>query len=193
MCDRAKFEGFLHHQYEHYRELLEGMFGRFDTRFVFGSFKRSSSTADTPQLAFRCPYHRNGGCVVDIHTSSEPWDHCWWNQAAWQVAHETVHLIDPVEYGKANVLEEGLATWFQLERSFHCQLVQDYIDRGFAPNAKYAEAKALVRACMPDLVPAVKQLRDSGVRISDITADLLRRQLDVEGTTLEQLCRKFQY
>src|SRR5690242_14830436 len=33
--------------------------------------------------------------------------------AAFDIAHECVHRLSPVAFGKATVLEEGLATWFQ--------------------------------------------------------------------------------
>lgn len=40
------------------------------------------------------------GCVGDI------------NEAAYQVAHEAVHLLNPKKFGKTTYLEEGLATYF---------------------------------------------------------------------------------
>jgi hypothetical protein len=36
------------------------------------------------------------------------------SEALWQLAHETVHILGPVERGKVNNLEEGVATHFAL-------------------------------------------------------------------------------
>ena len=89
-------------------------------------------------------------------------------RARFQLAHETVHLLDPVVAGTASVLEEGLATYYQLM----------YIHRE-DPNystgdAKYDNASRLASKLMTACPEAVKSLRSQGKRISALTAGELR-------------------
>ncbi len=94
--------------------------------------------------------------------------------------------------GECNVLEEGLATWFQNEPIYHFTHVQRYIaivDR--LPSA-YAEAQGLVRTNLPDVLIAVKTLREEGGRISDITVERLAPLLkDAQTQEVERLCIRF--
>ena len=56
---------------------------------------------------------------------------------------------------------------------------------------RYIVAKELVGHCMPKLVPVVKNIRSSGVRIRDITADVLFPRLpSVDRETIEHLCTR---
>jgi hypothetical protein len=61
--------------------------------------------------------------------------------ARWQLAHECVHLIDPHFPAPTNVLEEGLATWFQ-NRQVKC--------RCFFSTPAYSRAEHLVSPLMED-------------------------------------------
>ena len=96
-----------------------------------------------------------------------PWENLWRDQGTWQVAHECVHLLDPVERGAANFLEEGLATWFQDEPLFHDDNVKRYIARNSPPPEPYSTAKRLVLQCQPQIILAVKNIRSSRTRIRD--------------------------
>ncbi len=192
MRDRSEFEYFLARRYGHYRATLTNILGPFDRNFVFGSIKGPIDDRDAPQVHFPDGYHRAGGCVADIRLSAFPWEKCHCGQGGWQVAHEAVHLLDPVPYGKANVLEEGLATWFQDELEFHDNEVERYLNQGIEYPAPYSEARDLVRCCMPGLQRAVKEIRSLHVAISEITSDLLGRNLQrVDAKTIERLCSKF--
>ena len=55
-----------------------------------------------------------------------------------------VHLLDPGEKGTANVLEEGLATWFQDEPAYHDEEVRRYIANNEKHPPAYLEAEELV-------------------------------------------------
>ena len=192
MRDHSEFMGFLDQQALRYRRLLEDMFGQYDQRFVFGSIKKSIREDDLPHTQYPNGFHFKGGCVVDIRISEEPWQHCYCNQATWQLAHESVHLLDPVKGGASTFLEEGLATWFQDEPKFHSNVVQRYIERGITHPPAYAEAKELVCRCMPQLTSVVKKIRSLGVRIQKITAGELAPCLpNVDRETIEHLCRNF--
>ena len=111
------------------------------------------------------------------------------NLAIWQLAHECVHLIDPwnieVEGRTSNVLEEGLATWYQ-----------NTIVQGVSldDDPSYKEAKTLVEPYMPKLAETIKHLRTQhSVRIGDIENPdlLLKHSPDMDPKTAENLCRYF--
>ena len=192
MRDHSEFVGFLEQQARRYRGLLEDIFGQCDQRFVFGSIKQSIYKDSVPHTGFETKFHCDGGCVVNIHISERPWKHCWCDQGTWQLAHESVHLLDPVVAEKATFLEEGLATWFQDEPTFHIEVVKKYIEKGITHQQHYTVAKELVCRCMPRLTSMVKKIRSSGVRIQDITADVLAPCLpNVDRKTIEHLCTRF--
>ena len=189
---QRRFVDHLERQIRKYRSILEGLFGKCDPRFVFGTVVKSTNENNVPQTYFRGRYHTNGNCVVDIHISEHPWENCVHGQGTWQVAHECVHLLDPGIGGTANVLEEGLATWFQDEPCFHDDKVRRYIQTNSSHSPPYHEAKQLVLRCMPELIAAVKELRASGIRIRDITADRLASHLpNVDHETIKRLCDRF--
>jgi len=89
-------------------------------------------------------------------------------RARFQLAHETVHLLDPVFAGAASVLEEGLATYYQLT----------YIHREdptySTEDIRYDNASRLVSKLMTTCPQAVKSLRSQGKRLSALTAGELR-------------------
>ena len=146
---------------------------------------------DTPRTFFPARYHTEGGCIVDIHISDFPWEHCSPDQGKWQVAHECVHLLDPGIGGTANFLEEGLATWFQNEPRFHDDAVRQYIARN-TRTLLYDAAKDLVLRCMPQLTTAVKEIRESSKRIREISPDVLAARLPhVDRETVNSLCVAF--
>ena len=108
------------------------------------------------------------------------------------IAHECVHLLDPGCLGGANVLEEGLATWFQDEESYHPNCVQEYIRRNSPHTPHYAEAQALVLRCMPHLIEAVRKIRSTRIRISDFEPRLLKPFLpNVDDSVVSRLCAPF--
>ena len=191
MKETLQYVEFLEGQAYRYRTILQDMLGPFDCRFVFGSIKKSIDEEDVPQTNFPGGFHLNGGCVVDIHISSWPWENRSPDQGAWQVAHESVHLLDPGVGGSATFLEEGLATWFQDEPKFHIEAVRAYIERGVTHTRHYKVARELVGSCMPTLVPVVKDIRSLGVRIREITADMLSPRMPTVGReTIEHLCTR---
>ena len=186
------FVQYLEQQVRYYLGILERMFGPRDPRFEFGTIRKSRN--NIPRTHFPKNYYEDGGCVVDIHIGDWPWEHCSYDQGTWQVAHECVHLLDPGVGGTGNCLEEGLARWFQDEQQFHSDPVKLYITRNNRSNPHYEDAKGLVLRCMPQLIPAVKEIRSSGTRIGDITTDALAEKLnDVDRNIIEMLCADFPY
>ena len=192
MRDRSEFKHFLGRRYDDYRATLTDIFGPFDTNFVFGSIKGPFNDGAPPQIHFPNGYHRDGGCVADIRLSALPWENCDCGQGGWQVAHEAVHLLNPVPCGRANVLEEGLATWFQDQPEFHDDETRRYITWGSKHTGPYMDARDLVRGCMPELKHAVKEIRGLHIAISEITVDVLGCKLRrVDSKTIERLCSRF--
>ena len=174
-----------------YLSTLEDLFGPRDPKFVFGDIKKANQ--DTPYVYFPQKYNLEGGCIVEIHISNCAWDNYRKEQGAWQVAHECVHLIDPVEKDSINVLEEGLATWFQDELKYHDSMVKRYIRNNIPQTPKYREAKELFQHCLPGILPAIKSIRESGVRISDISMEILSPLFQNKKTGIvERLCEPFQ-
>ena len=174
-----------------YMSILESIFGQRDPRFLFGTIGMSDD--GRPRTHFPGRFHFGGGCSVDILITQYPWEHRSPDQGPWQVAHECVHLLDPREKGTANILEEGLATWFPDEPAYHDERVRRYIANNNKLPPAYMEAQDLVRRSLPDMLQAVKTLRASGVRIGDIKADMLAPLLPhAETGTVERLCEPFQ-
>lgn len=188
---------FVHQLEEHIRQYLiklEQMLGPRDPRFVFGTVRLTTNENGSPQTYARNgSFHFNGNCIVDVHIGIWPWKVLSPGQSVWQVAHESVHLLDPGPLG-TNFLEEGLATWFQDELKFHNEKVRRYIARNKEHDRPYAEAKKLVLACKPEshLCFAVKKIRASGVRIRDIEEEVLGSHLSrVNDSIIERLCAPF--
>ena len=89
-----------------------------------------------------------------------------WAFAVFQLAHETVHLLDPVVRGKANNLEEGVAVAF----SFYVQPRYE-IDIQTSEEP-YVRAHALV-STLPGGHLATGRIRREVGRLSAVTAENL--------------------
>ena len=193
--EEREYRNLLNSAVKKYSEDLKGLFGPFDSRFKFGTVRKCECKDHRPHTHFPHNYHLNEDCVVDMHVTWKPWDHRWCNQGLWQVAHECVHLIDPVEKGCATFLEEGLAAWFQDELEYHKAVVKAYIPRAREGTAEiYKSAKGLVQVCdTQKLTQAIRELRVPGVKgISKISLeDLSNRLPNVDKETLEKLCSPF--
>ena len=109
-------------------------------------------------------------------------------RARWQLAHECFHLLNPwnpkIDGRPTNMLEEGLATWYQNSRvpeaEFH--------------EGLYAVAEDLVRPLMGELPGAVKRIRqERRLRIGEIPPDVLRAYCPgMSEDTSSQICQPFQ-
>ena len=199
MNEHKEFIALLEHQRDRYIEILEELLGERDQNFLIGSIAESTHQEDVPQTYFPLGFRTDGGCVVDIQISSFPWRVRSPSQGTWQVAHECVHIMDPGE-AETNVLEEGLATWFQDELAFHTNPVRAYIEnkernREFAGlNKNYFNARELVRACMPQLGFAVKEIRSSNVKLREVSSEVLSNYLpNFDRNIVDSLCNKIQH
>lgn len=83
--------------------MAEDLFGPRDTSYTILHIELGH---EIPQIWFPNGYHQK---QITIHLATDPTNNMF--KACYQLAHETVHLLAPVE-GKANNLEEGVATYF---------------------------------------------------------------------------------
>lgn len=88
-------------------------------------------------------------------------------RAYYQLGHEAVHILSPVELGKATVLEEGVAVWFShIFMSKHSGNTWDS-----SGDAKYDRAWALVQQLLAESKTALKDIRDKFGCFSPLTAE----------------------
>ena len=126
----------------------------------------------------------DGSRAVDIHLGPNAMGNE--DLIRWQLAHECLHLLDPLFSRPTIVLEEGLATWYQEEK---------FKDNNFELGDKYLKAKTLVLNLIESnfLLKKVKELRNEGLRICEITAkDLLRTVPNMTSTRAKALTEKFE-
>ena len=148
---------------QHFLAELEEWFGGRDCSFELGGF----AEADGPRIHARS---RAKPKLLDICISGPAMAGALGGQTAfWEIAHETVHLLDPKIPPPTTYLEEGIATWYQ---NFKIR------PERFEPRQPWREAEALVQPYMENgyLRKIVRQLRvrpSNPVRICDISGELL--------------------
>ncbi len=144
---------------------VEALFGPRDPSFTILGIELVDTEHSEPRIWFppSSPERKH----VIVHLMPDPED-CERDCAArlrWQLAHECVHLLDP-HPGAANVLEEGLCTWYQN----HAEPKPFRQPKG----GSYAEALALANPLMDELPDVIRHLRQTGHRIRCITSEVLR-------------------
>lgn len=105
----------------------------------------------------------------------------------YELAHEAVHLLSPVRYGEATILEEGLATFFAGRYAFRVH--------GVERESQHPKYQAAMRAVAPLLarnVLVIKELRTHQPVISKINARLLVEVAGVEPQHARLLCSDFE-
>jgi hypothetical protein len=109
------------------------------------------------------------------------------NQALYQLAHETIHCLSPTGKSNANILEEGLATffseWYMNQNGF-----------GFwAPTRpEYVNALILVKQLILIDEEIIKKVRVNKPVISEITSDdFLQINPTIDRVLLDSICMTF--
>lgn len=98
------------------------------------------------------------------------------DRAVFQLAHETIHLLDPTTSQQVTVLEEGLATHFQLKyMAEHYppdwpRLISDWEEQ----LGSYASARSLVEQLLEEDSHAIKRMRAKSLKLSQITAEQIQ-------------------
>ena len=110
----------------------------------------------------------------------------YWPTVVYEMAHETVHLLDPVARGNGNYLEEGVAVAFSL----HVQPMY-----GFNMSVKmpsYVNALKLVESLPGGALTAGKLIREAVGALSSATAQSLAELfLEVDETICDHLAQRF--
>lgn len=119
------------------------------------------------------------------------------DQAVFQLAHETVHMLAPVQqapntHRDATMLEEGAAVWFSLNtRSLsyaYRDIAAHHINR---TEPHYSEALALFNELNRFRADAVRLLRRTRPCFDDMTPDFIRSEIsEVDVELSNRLCEK---
>jgi hypothetical protein len=106
-------------------------------------------------------------------------------RSAYQLAHECVHLLDPVR-PPVSVMEEGVAALFSLEYAQHLQPSYS------SSSPKYDAAGLLADRLLSRNPNSIKQLRGGGARLASITPRQLTQVCpELDLMTIEMLCTNF--
>ena len=105
----------------------------------------------------------------------------------YEMAHETIHLLNPVPRGESNYLEEGIAVEFSIIAQEHFHVPIQTPESG-----PYNDALHLVRFLPPSPIEAAKTIREkigplSQATVPDLAAIFDRASLEL----LEGLFKKF--
>ncbi len=157
-------------------EMVESEFGPRDKRYTILGIEFRNGV---PQIWFP----ENCGNVV-IQLSREAMQEP--KRALFQLAHESVHLLDP-HAGGANLLEEGTATRFALHyitTEFRCPYRTG--------DQRYDEASCLVQKLVNARPDALKELRRLHGPLRGVTAAQIRDiALELECSIAERLAQDF--
>lgn len=112
----------------------------------------------------------------------------YWPTAVFELAHETVHLLNPIA-GSANFLEEGTAVEFSI---FVLGGLNIPDGRPGNLSEPYTEALRLVRLLPPSVFAAAKNVRLRAGALSNATPRRLEKLFpSVDCATLDKLARSF--
>ena len=122
-----------------------------------------------PTFADDGPLLRNtpnfDGAFVKLSRNAEH----YWPTAVFEMAHETVHLLNPVARDAGNMLEEGVAVAFSL----HVQPMHGFAMPVTMPS--YVDAMQLAESLPGGALLAGRLIRKSAGALSAATEDLLGR------------------
>lgn len=107
----------------------------------------------------------------------------YWPTVVYELAHETVHLLDPIA-GNTNWLEEGAAVEFSvlMSRTLTSHAMEP------APASNYATARSLVAQLPSPTLESIRVLRQRFGPLSSITAEQIQTAFpDVPHTLAERL------
>ena len=160
----------------------------------YGSLDRSWTyvgvefRGDVPQVWFPGSYDTPPRKHIAITLSAEAFSdrQC----TVYQLAHECVHLLAPVEGGDAPVIEEGLATAFSEDMiEYWCDNTNK---QAYTEDKRYVNAAARVRellALEPDAIPRLRAVEPA---FNQMTADTFTRAgLNVPPALVDALLASF--
>ena len=159
-------------------ELAESVLGQRDT----------SKNIYQPQFVSGGPHIRHtpdhDGAFVELSLNAEG----YWPTVLYEMAHETVHLLNPTLQACSNYLEEGVAVAFSIaiQASYKVPRVQ------FPATPSYGLALSHVELLPGHPLVSGKRIREQAGALSDATSDqLIDLFPDVDATILKKLVEKF--
>ena len=152
---------------------LESFFGPRDPRFIINVVRISDGN---PHIFFPNSPRDTINVVLSKNALHDP------GIALWQLAHESVHLLDPNMNPPSNNLEEGLATWYQGVKVTNVK----------ARLHSYNRTKQEVYFHMDRLPSAIRSLRRQGYKIWNVPSKALSNAALIPKATADFLCSRFQ-
>ncbi|OCH70093.1 hypothetical protein A6D94_21800 [Vibrio splendidus] len=154
----------------------EARFGIKDTKKIIYQPTFSNNDKEGPMIMNR---YNLDGAWAQLSVNSK----VYWPCTLFELAHETVHLLNPV-LGNTNYLEEGVAVAFSIEMSKnetnHPMETED---------PTYLDAYRLVQLLPNNMYESVKMIRDKCGSLGEASvADLTELFPELEPQTIEQLC-----
>lgn len=171
------------HAFMEMLNLAESMFGDRDKNWTFIGIEYEDNG---PFIRY---YPQNKISIVLSSNCSEFIPH--YPQLYYQLSHEVCHLLYPTGSANANVLNEGISTYFSrvyIEKRFPGN---DYALRCIS-KSKYYRPYTLVEELMEINPNAIKEIRKICPRISDVTKQQLNSlNLGLSESKIEELVQKF--
>jgi hypothetical protein len=156
----------------------EELFGPRDMSWTILGFE---FTADGPRVWYPRPGSKQ--VIIQLNTSvaTDP------DRAVYQLCHEVIHCLSPNGSKTANVLEEGLATyfslWYPLQHGFQPTTVADQ---------KYDKALSLTMQLLAIDRDLIKRVRTIQPNLSAVTAEqLINLQEKLPFTLADTLLKSF--
>ena len=146
----------------------------------------SSKTIYQPAFADDGPYIRNtpnfDGAFAELSRNAET----YWPTAVYELAHETVHLLNP-KPGVGNWLSEGIAVAFSVYAQLHFKLEPQRIDM-----QSYRRSLELASELPYGALAAGRSIRDACGSLNSTTRSILETLFpSVDLRLLTQLCQPF--
>jgi len=94
-----------------------------------------------------------------------------WTYVVFQLAHETIHMLNPVTCSEVNYLEEGVAVAFSMHAQKHFKDCNREPNPDNEADLKYAIALDLVKQLPGGPLESARRIRQKVDRLSDATAD----------------------
>ncbi len=116
-----------------------------------------------PQFTDNGPMLRNTPGLDGAYTELSHAAENFWATAVFEMAHETVHLLNPT-VGNTNYFEEGIAVYFSLT------LAPDYNEYIRNSNSAYCEALSLVEELSEGPLETGSQVRERFGSLSNVSA-----------------------
>lgn len=120
------------------------------------------------------------GAFAALSTNAES----YWPTVVYEMAHETVHLLDPIP-GPTTWLEEGAAVLFSIKMS------AELTTHPMAPakSSTYSEAAALVSELPTPVFESIRRIRNAAGRLSLISPELISSLFPaLSSATAHRLC-----